>query len=336
MDLVFCTLFDSNYLDKGLVLFDSMKKTMDEFRLYVIAFDDKCYKVLKEEADERLIPIPLEEMETPELLEVKKQRTRAEYCWTCSSNSIRYVLDHYNEQICTYIDADMMFFSSPQSVFDAMHQAKCSVIIVPHRFETEKERIKARNTVGEYCVEFDTFVNDVNGRKALDWWADKCIEWCCYAVPGTTEWYGDQKYLNVFPEKFEGVYICDDYGLGLAPWNSGMVRWNDTRDGIPIITGDDTGKDYRLCLYHYESLSFFSRKVLFTPQRFRSKELYDAIYHPYIMMILAKREYLNSRYGIEFSYRRRVVTKNPLVRLYHTFITPLKRIRKRTDVYFVR
>ena len=46
MDLIFCTLFDSNYIDKGLVLYDSMVRTMPEFKLYAFAFDKKCEDIL--------------------------------------------------------------------------------------------------------------------------------------------------------------------------------------------------------------------------------------------------------------------------------------------------
>lgn len=81
----------------------------------------------------------MKEFETPELLKVKTERTRAEYCWTCSSWSIKYVLEKYKEKVCTYIDADMMFFSNPQDVFDQMYARNCSIIIVPHRFESEEE-----------------------------------------------------------------------------------------------------------------------------------------------------------------------------------------------------
>ena len=45
--LTFCTLFDSNYLDKGLVLCKSMNNVMPEFKLYILAMDDKCTEILK-------------------------------------------------------------------------------------------------------------------------------------------------------------------------------------------------------------------------------------------------------------------------------------------------
>ena len=131
MDCVFCTLFDSNYLDKGITLYQSMERCMDDFRLYVFAFDDVCYEILNKENYSHMVLISLKEFETAELLEVKGKRTKAEYCWTCTPWIIKHVLDYYNEPICTYIDADMEFFSSPQCVFDEMRENACSSIIVP-------------------------------------------------------------------------------------------------------------------------------------------------------------------------------------------------------------
>ena len=63
MDNIFCTLFDSNYLDKGLVLYDSMCKYIGDFKLYVFAFDQKCYDIIKAEDKDNLVPIFLLELE---------------------------------------------------------------------------------------------------------------------------------------------------------------------------------------------------------------------------------------------------------------------------------
>ena len=46
--LTFCTLFDSNYLDKGLVLYESMANVMENFKLYILAMDEKCEDILKD------------------------------------------------------------------------------------------------------------------------------------------------------------------------------------------------------------------------------------------------------------------------------------------------
>ena len=210
---IYCTLFDSNYLDKGLVLYHSLCACEPDFRLYVFAFDERCREVLEAEALEHMVVVPLSEFETPELQKVKEERTRAEYCWTCTPWTVRHVLERYREPMCTYIDADMMFYSSPQFVFDAMRAQDCSVIIVPHRLNRKKAHDRrAEQHVGTYCVEFNTFVNDARGRTVLDWWAEQCLNWCFYTPDVDAPAYGDQKYLNEFPKRFPGVFVCEDWG----------------------------------------------------------------------------------------------------------------------------
>ena len=336
MDCIFCTLFDSNYLDKGMTLYYSMKDHIPDFRLYVFAFDSKCYEILVQENLPNLIPVSLEEFETEDLLRVKKERTIAEYSWTCSPWIVKHVIDHYKEPICTYIDADMSFFSTPQPVFDEMRNRGCSVIIVPHRFRNEREEKEAHDKVGSYCVEFNTFVNDTNGYKTLSWWADRCLEWCYYAVPGTTEWYGDQKYLNVFPERFSGVMVCEHYGVGLAPWKNAHVYYVKDDDGNPLIRVKNTGKEFPVVIYHFENVSYVTKHILNASSRTKSRELYAAIYEPYIRELINTRKYIEDKYNIILPRTRRIVTNNTLMKLYQKYISPFRRIKHLYDLYWVK
>ncbi|RKJ20032.1 glycosyl transferase [bacterium D16-50] len=334
MDQIYCTLFDSNYMDKGLVLYDSMCDFIGDFKLYIFAFDDLCYSILSKMHLKNATLIPLKDLETEELLKAKQERTPAEYCWTCAAWTIKHVLDCFQEDICTYIDADMMFFSSPQPIFDDLRAKECSIIIVPHRFKNEKEERKAHDTVGSYCVEFNTFINNEQGRAALDWWADRCLEWCFYAVPGTTEWYGDQKYLNVFPQKFKGVYICDHIGIGLAPWNNMLVDY--VKDCPLKIKEKKSGKVFPLILYHFENVSFLSRHILHVSSGLKSKELHKCIYDEYVDRILKKRRLLKEEHGFAVPKNRRIVTRNVFMKIYQTYIGPLKRIKRISDLYWIK
>ena len=122
MTTVLCTLYNSLYLDKGLVLYDSLCECAKDFKLYVLCMDDKCYEVLTDLKQEHHIPVRLADFEDGDsaLLEAKSNRPMGEYCWTCSSSFIRYVLNHYSEDSCTYIDADMAFYNDPQILIDEM------------------------------------------------------------------------------------------------------------------------------------------------------------------------------------------------------------------------
>jgi len=107
--LNFCTLFNSNYLARGLALYRSLLQNCDSFHLYVFAFDDACYDYLRAGNFEHITPISLAAFESPELLQVKASRTMAEYCWTCTPSTILYCLQNFPIEGCTYIDADMLF-----------------------------------------------------------------------------------------------------------------------------------------------------------------------------------------------------------------------------------
>ncbi len=336
MDLVFCTLFDSNYIDKGLTLYRSMERFLGDFRLYIFAFDEKCLDILRKEELPRAVVVSLEEFETPGLLEAKKTRTRAEYCWTCTPWTIKHVLERYGEEICTYIDADMRFFSSPQPVFDRLRDRGDSVIIVPHRFGSPESERAAYERTGMYCVEFNTFRNNADGREALDWWAERCLEWCYYAVPGTTQWYGDQKYLNVFPEKFRGVMVCDHFGVGFAPWNIRLADYVRTDDGVPVIREKSTGDEYPVVLYHFENVVFLTGHILHVSSRTDSREMHEAIYAPYVKELMENRKYVEKKYGFRISKAKRVVTRNPLMAIYQKYISPFKRVKHLYDLYWIR
>ena len=326
---IYCTLFDSNYLDKGLVLYKSLCRCEDAFRLYVFTFDDRAREILAAEQLEHMVVVPLKEFETPELLKVKDERSRAEYCWTCTPWTIRHVLDRYHEPVCTYIDADMMFFSSPQPIFDDMRQQGCSTLITPHYFpDTPKARKTARH-VGTYCVEFNTFFNNKDGRKTLDWWADRCLEWCFYASPGTSEWYGDQKYLEEFPKRFPGVYICHQRGAGIAPWNADQLRLVPGTMDVEVVA---TGERSPIYFCHFASIMHLTNHYVNANSCVKDPSLHEVLYDTYMAAIRNERSYLAEKYGLDLCTRRRV-TKNPFYAFYQRFISPLRYLRRLSDIY---
>lgn len=338
MDNIFCTLFDSNYLDKGLVLFDSMLKHIGNFKLYVFAFDDKCFDILNKEKHDNLIPIKLSNLELtyPCLIDAKKNRNTVEYNWTCSAWTIKYVLEQCGENVCTYIDADMKFFSSPAPVFQTMREKNCSVIIVPHRFHTDEFERNEGPKTGFYCVEFNTFINDTNGKKALDWWAEQCCKWCHYTVPSINQWYGDQKYLNEFPNMFEGVYICDHYGVGLGPWNDNRMELKPGNTEGVFLIDKQSKKEYPLIIYHFAGVRYLNSNLIQVSSRMTSKKLHRVVFDSYIYEILEKRRYVKENYGFEITRARKVPAKNPIMRVYQQYVMPIIKLRHFYNLYRVK
>jgi hypothetical protein len=248
--LNFCTLFYSNYISRGLALFESLKKVSPAFHLYIVAFDNDCYQYLENLQETNLTVISLAEFEDEKLKLVKSGRTAAEYCWTCTPSIILYCIEKFQLPSCTYVDADMIFYDNPQILISEMlHE---SVLITEHRY-TEDYDVSA--THGKYCVQFMYFKNDENGLDALRWWRDRCLEWCfAYMEDGK---FGDQKYLNDWTERFSGVHVLQHPGGGLAPWNIQQYSLQQ-QDGKIFISDKNKGGHYPLVFFHFHGLKFFS------------------------------------------------------------------------------
>ena len=243
----FCTLFDVNYLPRGLVLYRSLERTAIDFRLHVFCMDEESEHVLRRLSLPRLVVVPLRELERydAELLAVKPTRTQVEYCWTATPAVCLYVLDADPDAAAvTYLDADLMFFSDPEALFDEMGNA--ATMIVPHRYAPE-HRWKEPES-GTFNVEWLTFRRDPDGVAALQWWHDQCIEWCYFRVEDGK--MGDQKYLDEFPSRFARVHLLEHPGGGLAPWNVTNHELGGTLEHV-LVDGQP------LVFFHYHSLRLY-------------------------------------------------------------------------------
>ena len=251
----FCTLFDVNYLPRGLVLYSSLREVCGDFRLRVFCMDEATESLLDRMRLPGLVVVGLEELEAHdrELASVKRDRTQVEYCWTATPAVCLYALEREPElEMVTYLDADLMFFADPAPLFDEL--ADDAALIVPHRHASDWDGWDG--TVGNYNVQFVTFRRDERGLAPLRWWRERCLEWCYDRIEDGR--WGDQRYLDDWPERFAGVHVLAHPGGGLAPWNAKRYTL-ERRDGSLLVDG------YPVVFYHYQSLELVRGLAAFLP-----------------------------------------------------------------------
>lgn len=211
----YITLFDSLFLPQGIALHRSMQRHAGIYTLWVLCVDDIAYEVLTQLELPNLRLIKLSDVETDELRQVKKDRTRAEYCWTLTPFTPHFVFKADGSvQRVTYVDADLWFRKSPTPIFKEFEESGKQVLITEHAFAPEYDQSA---TCGVYCVQFITFTRQ-GGELVRKWWEESCIEWCYARVEDGK--FGDQKYLDDWPEIFsEKVHVLAQLEFLLAPWN---------------------------------------------------------------------------------------------------------------------
>jgi len=270
----FCTLFDSHYISRGLALYESLCRHCGDFRIYIFAFDNQCAGALATLNLENATVITLEEFEDEELLALKPTRTRAEYCWTCTPSTILYALDKLKLESVTYLDADIYFYDSPGPLLEEMGDD--SILITEHRYSPRYDRSQKS---GRYCVQFMTFRNDLRARIALDWWRNACNEWC-YARYEEGK-FGDQKYLDDWPRKFEGVHVLEHLGGGVAPWN--VQQYEIFKKGEKLFGREFRSRaEFNLIFYHFHPLKFYAGGKIDLGGYRLSEDVKKLIYGPYI------------------------------------------------------
>ncbi|MGZ4097841.1 MAG: glycosyl transferase [Bacteroidia bacterium] len=278
MALNFCTLFDSNYISRGLAMHESLMYTCPDFRLFIFAFDDKAAVILNKLNLKNVTVITLGDFETEELLKIKPTRTRAEYCWTCTPSIIFHCITRFNLTNCTYLDADLLFYSDPSILIEEM--GNDSVLITEHRYTPEYDHTK---TSGKYCVQFMFFKNDERGMQVLNWWRNECIKWCYNRYEDGK--FGDQKYLDDWTTRFSGVHELKHIGGGVAPWNLQQYIFKNIDDKIFLRQKND--KEYvELVFVHFHDVTFFSGNLVKPSSYFIPKKIIHKLYFPYIKRLM--------------------------------------------------
>ncbi len=301
-NMIFGTLFDSNYLDKGLALYHSMRRHIEEFMLYIFALDDKCYEILSDMRLEGVILIPLKDIMDIKLQEIREERTRAEFCWTCTPIIIEHVLVRYQERVCTYIDADIYFFANPESVIKEIRDHGCSVGVTPHRFERNYINIEQMFNNGKYCIQFNTFFHNEEGLSVLRDWKEDCLNWCYSRYEDGK--YGDQKYADTWKMKHSCVCEIENVGAGVAPWNLHLYVYDGRKDGRMQMSY--RGKDFPLIFYHFEGMKYLNDGRIFLHLwEYRSLGMHKKvkeIYGEYFKKLSMIRRHLKKNYGISFRH----------------------------------
>lgn len=325
---IFCTLFDSNYLDKGLALYYSMEKVIKEFTLYIFAFDKKCEETLNLLNLKSAIVIGLGEFETEQMLKLKGERSRAEYCWTCTPISIEYVMERYNVDICTYIDADLYFFADPSILLNEVRGDDYSVMITEHRFEETENGRKLMDKNGKYCVQFNTFKNNAQGRAVLSWWKEKCIEWCFFRHEDNR--MGDQKYLENWTKDFKGVHELQNLGGGLAYWNLMQYNFSKIENGQILLRDRKNNNEFKVIFVHFQNLRYLPFHKINLKAGSISKKIKYPLYYTYLSHVEKIRAMLYEEYKISFE-NTKSCSANKVVAFIQTNLMQFK-VRNISDI----
>lgn len=230
-----CTVSDINYLNKGLVLYESLLTNKDVV-LHYLCIDEESYNKLIKYSSNTLkvynIDIFLNNDVT---LKNLKESNYKYFCWCLASYFSNKMLETDIESI-TYIDSDIYFHKNIKNFYDEIGEKEVGI------FRHRQFPLNLKTPDGLYNVGVVYFKNTPLGKRVSDWWSSSVLN-KKYPEYSTC---GDQKYLEFFPIMCpeECIFIDGNIGHG-APWQWQLYQF--TYEGKIIWEG----KEQELLFTHF-------------------------------------------------------------------------------------
>lgn len=275
----YCTYCDRNYLIRMLALAGSLERhEQSPYTLFVLCLDELTRTMLNRLGVPNVRTLGLHTLETadPDLRSARATRSLVEYYWTLTPAVLLHLFERYPEvDRLTYLDADLFFFSDPGPMFDEAPRA--SVLIHGHRFAKKYAALEA---FGTYNVGLLSFAGNGEALSILGEWRGQCVEWCFASQEDGK--FGDQMYLNDWPERFPGVHVLRHPGVGIAPWNQNDAVFATDGGGGLLVNGAP------LIFYHFHALDILTEDV-YVPARLLhygfDLEVLHHCYLPYVQAL---------------------------------------------------
>ncbi|WP_323730824.1 hypothetical protein [Clostridium sp.] len=250
---VFCMVVSRTRLIQAIACFLSLYKNMDNFKVYILCVDEKCYEFLKEINSDKIVLLTIAELNREDLLAIKASRKLNQYCWTLKPGFIKHIftLDDSINKV-TYIDSDLFFYQNPNVIFE--NQPDASVLLSSGEIFLpmySKEFNQTMQTLtGNFNSGFISFKKDINGLQCVNWWDKMCVD-SCTSNPEDNK-FGDQKYLDDMPFLFNNVYEITTQGINIGHWNYLKYKFTVSNDNVMV-------NNNKLIFYHFSGFRIISK-----------------------------------------------------------------------------
>lgn len=260
-------------MPRALALQRSIARHCPEAVFGFFCIDDAAADLLHSLDLDRSWIVTGSDFETDSLRALRATVKLNEYCWACKPVALRYALvaDRMLDW-AVWLDADMLAFGDLDSALAA--KPNSHVALTPHDFSSEFAHLEP--VVGRFNAGYVAFRNTNEGRQALDWWFERCME-SCPATP-TEGRYADQKYLDGIATRFDYVAQLSADHVNAAPWNAFRKPMSERAGQVLIDRAP-------LLLFHFQGLKIIRHWLfdLYASANVRlSKDVRKYIYAPYV------------------------------------------------------
>jgi lipopolysaccharide biosynthesis glycosyltransferase len=287
----------ANYLPKAGVLASSLKRFHPGAHFHLILSDDlpsspnrwsSCFDTII-----NIRELPINNRQSW----IFKHRL-LELCTAVKGTAFQYIADRFGAERIYYFDPDIVILNALDRLDERL--SRHSILLIPHQTEPERDPMAVLDNEivslrhGVYNLGFLGARLTAQGRRIIDWWANRLIDYCYDEVGSGL--FTDQKWMDLAPALFDDVGIVRDPEYNVATWNlthrqaTGRVPDNVLVNGKPLVFYHFSGFDRGAYLATLERYGKHS------PVLFELRDWYLAECEGYGQSILKNKECVYARY----------------------------------------
>lgn len=232
-DVCIFTIVSNNYLHYAATLFDSLQRHCPQADL-VLGLCDRLHEATHCPQAHEIIPV--EALDIPELGTFIYQYSILELNTAIKPYLIEKLLARGYSKVI-YFDPDIRVYRPLDSLLELLE--RYTAVLTPHLtaplnddgWPSELSILQA----GTYNLGFIALSNSEESLRLVRWWQAKLYKECVVDLPRNL--FVDQKWMDMAPTLFDGVYIERDAGWNIAYWNLNHRPLSRAADGS--ILADD-------------------------------------------------------------------------------------------------
>lgn len=266
------TSITANYLPKARVLATSVKHVHPEVKFHLVLSDVIPESIVIENEPFDSI-ITIKELPIPELKAWIFKHSVVEMCTGVKPIAFQEIIRRYNCKKVIYLDPDIVVFNRLDSILGKLDNY--SILLTPHQTKPEEyNEAVVDNEIcslkyGVYNLGFIAIRNSGEGRRFLDWWSKRCLDFCYDDIPEGL--FTDQRWIDLAPVFFTDLYILREPIYNVSTWNlTQRVAKGSLKKGI-LINGEPLG------FYHFSGIDSGMQEIMLNKYASSSLVLFQLV-----------------------------------------------------------
>jgi len=239
-----------NYLAQTRIAVRSFATYHPDFKVFIFNIDTSFYETETIWKSEEIVHHFVHNIQFEHKEELRRKYNDFEYCNAIKPFLCSWLFEQFKAvEYIVYLDSDLVFYN-PIELEEALNHH--IAVITPHTLSefpidhclTSELDI---NNSGIYNAGFFIVSNSQNGKKLLEWWKKRTLNYCY--VDFEKGMFVDQIWLNLVPLYFEEVLVLKNPGYNVAHWNL-HERLLSYKDKIFV------NNQYKLVFFHFSGFAF--------------------------------------------------------------------------------